>query len=66
VTGFGLAAALDLAAPQFTREQGLDLRRRAHQICPYSRATGGNIEVTLSVGGMPADETRGGASDCVR
>jgi Ohr subfamily peroxiredoxin len=56
--GFGLAASLDLAAPQVTREQGLDLMRRAHQECPYSRATRGNIDVTLSVGGAPADEDR--------
>jgi Ohr subfamily peroxiredoxin len=59
--GFGLAAALDLDAPQLTREQGLDLMRRAHQDCPYSRATRGNIEVRLSVGGVPADETRAAA-----
>ena len=59
--GFGLAAALDLAAPQLTREQGIDLMRRAHQDCPYSRATRGNIEVTLSVGGVPADEGRAAA-----
>jgi lipoyl-dependent peroxiredoxin len=59
--GFGLAVALDLDAPQLTREQGLDLMRRAHQDCPYSRATRGNIEVTLSVRGMPADEGRAAA-----
>jgi Ohr subfamily peroxiredoxin len=59
--GFALAAALDLDAPQLTREQGLDLMRRAHQDCPYSRATRGNIEVTLSVGGMPTDEGRAAA-----
>jgi Ohr subfamily peroxiredoxin len=56
--GFGLAVTLDLDAPQLTREQGLDLMRRAHQVCPYSRATRGNIEVTRSVGGVPADEAR--------
>ena len=59
--GLGLAAALDLDAPQLTREQGLALMRRAHQDCPYSRATRGNIEVTLSVGGVPADEGGGAA-----
>jgi osmotically inducible protein OsmC len=59
--GFGLAAALDLDAPQLTREQGLDLMRRAHQDCPYSRATRGNIEVTLTVGGVPAGETAAAA-----
>ena len=59
--GFGLAAALDLDAPELTREEGLDLMRRAHQDCPYSRATRGNIEVTLTFGGVPADETRAAA-----
>ncbi len=59
--GFALAAALDLDAPQLTREQGLDLMRRAHQDCPYSKATRGNIEVRLSVGGVPADESRAAA-----
>jgi organic hydroperoxide reductase OsmC/OhrA len=29
----------------------VDLMRRAHESCPYSRATRGNIEVTLTVGG---------------
>jgi Ohr subfamily peroxiredoxin len=59
--GFGLAASLDLDAPQLTREQGLELMRRAHQDCPYSRATRGNIEVALSVGGVSADENRAAA-----
>jgi osmotically inducible protein OsmC len=59
--GFGLAAALDLDAPQLSREQGLDLMTRAHEDCPSSRATRGNIEVTLSLGGLPADENRAAA-----
>jgi Ohr subfamily peroxiredoxin len=50
--GFGLAAALDLDAPQLNREEAIDLMRRAHEACPYSRATRGNIEVRLTVGGM--------------
>jgi Ohr subfamily peroxiredoxin len=49
--GFGLAAELDLDAPQLSREQAVDLMTRAHEICPYSRATRGNIEVTLKVEG---------------
>jgi osmotically inducible protein OsmC len=56
--GFGLTAALDLDAPQLTREQGVELMTQAHQNCPYSRATRGNIAVTLSVGGTPLEETR--------
>jgi lipoyl-dependent peroxiredoxin len=49
--GFGLSAALDLDAPKIGRDQAVDLMTRAHEACPYSRATRGNIEVTLTVGG---------------
>jgi hypothetical protein len=35
--------------------------RCAHRDCPYSRAARANIEVTLSVGGVPADEGRAAA-----
>ena len=49
--GFGLVAALDLDAPQLAREVAVDLMSRAHAACPYSRATRGNVDVTLTVGG---------------
>jgi lipoyl-dependent peroxiredoxin len=49
--GFGLAASLDLDAPQISRDEGFELMARAHEACPYSRATRGNVEVTLTVGG---------------
>ena len=49
--GFGLTAALDLHAPQIDRDEALELMTRAHETCPYSRATRGNIDVTLTVGG---------------
>ena len=49
--GFGITAALDLEAPGIGRDDALYLMRRAHETCPYSRATRGNIDVTLSVGG---------------
>ncbi len=49
--GFGLAAALDLEAPAIGRDEAFELMRLAHETCPYSRATRGNIEVTLTVGG---------------
>jgi osmotically inducible protein OsmC len=49
--GFGLAAALDLDAPQIGHDEAFDLMRLAHEACPYSRATRGNIDVTLTVGG---------------
>jgi lipoyl-dependent peroxiredoxin len=49
--GFGLAVGLDLDAPQLSRDEAVELMARAHEACPYSRATRGNIEVTLTVGG---------------
>ena len=49
--GLGLAASLDLDAPELSREDAFYLMERAHETCPYSRATRGNIDVTLMVGG---------------
>ena len=54
--GFGLAVALDLDAPRIGREEAVALMERAHERCPYSRATRGNIDVALSVGGKPVAE----------
>jgi osmotically inducible protein OsmC len=53
--GFGLSAALDLDAPQIRTDEALDLMAHAHEACPYSRATRGNIDVTLSAGGMAVE-----------
>jgi osmotically inducible protein OsmC len=50
--GFGLTAALDLHAPQLTREDAEDLMVQAHARCPYSNATRGNVDVALSVDGV--------------
>ena len=49
--GLGLAVALDLDAPGLSRHVAVDLMNRAHETCPYSRATRGNIAVTLTVSG---------------
>jgi Ohr subfamily peroxiredoxin len=49
--GFGLTATLDLDAPKIGRDEAVELMTRAHETCPYSRATRGNIEVALTVGG---------------
>jgi lipoyl-dependent peroxiredoxin len=57
--GFGLAAALDLDAPRISRDEAFDLMRRAHDACPYSRATRGNISVTLTVGGASLERMAG-------
>jgi Ohr subfamily peroxiredoxin len=47
--GFGLAVELDVYAPSLDRDAALALVEKAHQVCPYSNATRGNIEVKLSV-----------------
>lgn len=54
--GFGLVVALDLDAPRLSNAVALDLITRAHEACPYSRATRGNIEVTLTAGGATVDQ----------
>jgi osmotically inducible protein OsmC len=47
--GFGLAVELDVHAPKLDHDTALALVERAHEVCPYSNATRGNIEVTLGV-----------------
>jgi lipoyl-dependent peroxiredoxin len=47
--GFGLRVELEAELPGVERAQAEALVARAHQVCPYSNATRGNIEVTLSV-----------------
>jgi len=46
---FGLAARLNVSLPGIDRELAHVLVDGAHQTCPYSRATRGNIDVTLNV-----------------
>ena len=53
--GFGLTVALDLVAPQLTHEDAAALMTRAHQRCPYSNATRGNVDVALTVAGAPVE-----------
>lgn len=47
--GFGLAVALEVTLPNVDADQAQQLVEQAHQVCPYSNATRGNIEVTLTV-----------------
>ncbi|GIF77666.1 organic hydroperoxide resistance protein [Asanoa siamensis] len=54
--GYTLAVELDVTLPSITDEtQARDLVRAAHEHCPYSNATRGNIEVTLTANGKPVD-----------
>ena len=47
--GFGLAVVLDVHAPNLDQAAAKDLVEKAHQVCPYSNATRGNIDVDLNV-----------------
>ena len=47
--GFGIQAELRIALPGLPREQAQSLVEQAHRVCPYSNATRGNIEVTLTL-----------------
>jgi Ohr subfamily peroxiredoxin len=46
---FGLAARLNVSLPGMEHHAAKDLVDRAHEVCPYSRATRGNINVAITV-----------------
>ncbi|TGD82586.1 organic hydroperoxide resistance protein [Hymenobacter wooponensis] len=46
--GYGISADLHVNIPGVAQSQAEQLVEAAHGICPYSRATKGNIEVTLN------------------
>jgi len=46
---YTLAARLNVSLPGVSRETAQSLVDAAHQICPYSRATRGNIDVAIRV-----------------
>jgi Ohr subfamily peroxiredoxin len=45
--GFSLSARLDIRIPGLDEEQIMSLAEAAHEMCPYSKATRGNIDVEL-------------------
>lgn len=47
--GFQLEAELDVSVKGVQSETARELVEAAHQVCPYSKATHGNIKVTLNV-----------------
>jgi Ohr subfamily peroxiredoxin len=54
--GFQLAVELDVSLPSVDDAQAAkDVVKAAHEVCPYSNATRGNIEVTLTANGEPVD-----------
>jgi lipoyl-dependent peroxiredoxin len=47
--GFGLQVAIVASVPELPRDQAEALVKAAHQVCPYSNATRGNIVVDVSL-----------------
>ncbi|WP_333762709.1 organic hydroperoxide resistance protein [Streptomyces sp. IBSBF 2390] len=46
--GFGIIVEISAEIPGISAEAARDLVEKAHQVCPYSKATRGNISVTLA------------------
>ena len=47
--GFGIQAELRISLPGMERDAAQALVAKPHQVCPYSNATRGNIDVTLTL-----------------
>ena len=47
--GYGIAARLVVSLPGMDRSAAQELVDAAHQVCPYSNATRGNIDVTITL-----------------
>ncbi|MGR4865775.1 organic hydroperoxide resistance protein [Caulobacter sp. LARHSG274] len=48
-TSFHIGVRLTLNAPELDRETAEKVLHAAHEVCPYSKATRGNVEVVLKV-----------------
>ena len=47
--GYGIAVRLNISLPAMDKEAAQALIDAAHQVCPYTNATRGNIEVTITL-----------------
>ena len=47
--GFFISAELEVTIPGVEQEEAQALADAAHEVCPYSKATRGNIDVTVTV-----------------
>ncbi|MGW5524171.1 organic hydroperoxide resistance protein [Gordonia sp. NPDC003950] len=46
---FGIAVELEITLPALDKATAQELVEKAHQVCPYSNATRGNVDVTLTI-----------------
>lgn len=57
--GFNVAVGLDVSLPGIDDpEQAVSIVSAAHEVCPYSNATRGNVEVTLKANGRSVPTTK--------
>lgn len=47
--GFGIEVELKISLPGLDRAQAEQVVEQAHKVCPYSNATRGNVDVTLTI-----------------
>ena len=47
--GFGLTVTIEAELPSLDEATARDLLDKAHQVCPYSNATRGNVDVSLNL-----------------
>ncbi len=60
--GFTVAVGLDVSLPAISDpERAVSIVAAAHQVCPYSNATRGNVEVNLTANGHPVPNEEPGA-----
>lgn len=52
-SGFSIGVVLDVQLPGMDSAAAHELVKAAHQFCPYSKATRGNVDVQLMVNGQP-------------
>jgi osmotically inducible protein OsmC len=52
---FTVAVELHVTLPSLEGDDAVELVRAAHQVCPYSNATRGNIDMVLTANGAPVD-----------
>jgi osmotically inducible protein OsmC len=50
--GYNVAVELDVQLPSVEDSLAVELVRAAHEVCPYSNATRGNVDVTLTANGL--------------
>jgi lipoyl-dependent peroxiredoxin len=56
--GFNLAVVLAVTLPSVDdADEAVELVRAAHQVCPYSNATRGNVDVSLTANGRAVEES---------